>query len=41
MVAPFIRWLVNRCGVDFGLVADGTNAGFDARFRTQKYVFLA
>lgn len=41
MVAPFIRWLVDRGMVDFGLVADDTNAGFDARFRIQKYVFLA
>lgn len=27
--------------VDFGLVAEDTNAGFDTRFRIQKYVFLA
>ena len=41
MVAPFIRWLVDRGMVNFGLVADDTNVGFDARFRIQKYVFLA
>ena len=41
MVAPFIRWLADRGMVDFGLVADDTNMGFDARFRIQKYVFLA
>lgn len=41
VVAPFIRWLLNRGAVGFGLVADDTDAGFDARFRIQKYVFLA
>ena len=41
MIAPFIRWLDDMSMVDFGLVTDETDAGFDTRLRIQKYVFVA
>ena len=41
MIAPFIRWLDDVGMVDFGLVTEATDAGFDTRFRIQKYVFVA
>lgn len=41
MITPFIHWLVNMDLIDFSMVADDTNVGFDTRFRIQKYVFLA
>ncbi len=41
MIAPFMRWLGDEGMADFGRAADGTDAGFDARLRMQKYVFVA